>query len=151
MTVEERRKLLERVATLGYDFRLYTGSDVSKNEKLKSVNKGYINYSTQMPSVFANSRINLNITLRSIHTGVPLRVMDILACGGFVLTNYQEEIVELFEENKEIVIYRSLDDCIDKINYYLEHEDKRQAIAEAGKRAVLDRFDYKEGLRNLFE
>ena len=38
--------------------------------------------------MFANSKVNLNITLRNIKTGIPLRALDIMGAGGFLLTNY---------------------------------------------------------------
>ena len=44
-----------------------------------------------MPLVFQNSKINLNITLRSIKNGIPLRAIDIMGAGGFLLTNYQND------------------------------------------------------------
>ncbi len=48
--------------------------------------------------VFYSSKININMTLRSIESGVPLRIIDIMSIGGFVMSNNQEEIPELFEE-----------------------------------------------------
>ncbi len=48
-----------------------------------------------------------------------------------------------------MVIYRGLEDCIDKIKYYLVHDDERRAIASAGKEAVRNRFDCKEQVRKL--
>ena len=146
ITVEERRILLNRIASLPYDFRLYTGSDVSDYPVLNRRNKGYADYYKQMPSVFANSRINLNITLRSIRTGIPLRVVDIMGCGGFVLSNYQKELADLLVEDKEIVLFRSLEECLDKIDYYLSHEEERRTIALAGQRAIIERFSYKKRL-----
>jgi hypothetical protein len=103
-----------------------------------------------MPLVFAGSRINLNISLRSIHSGIPLRVLDIMACGGFVISNWQPEIAEYFEEGKEIVTFRSLEECMEKIAYYLEHEEERKEIAAAGFRKVKERFSYREGLSRVF-
>lgn len=151
VTVEERKCLLGEIAGLGCDFRLYTASDISKVPELKRAYRGYVEYDKIMPLVFKQSRINLNMTLRSIHSGIPLRALDIMGCGGFLLSNYQEELDEYFVEDKEIVIYRSLDDCIDKVRYYLSHEDERKQIAEAGCKAVKDRFDYGKQLEKLLQ
>lgn len=137
VTVLERNRLLGAVSEMeDIDFRLYT------NSKTYIPNKGTVDYKKEMPLVFNQSRINLNISLRSIHSGIPLRVIDIMSCGGFVLTNYQSEIAEFFEDNKEVVIFSSMEECLDKIQYYLEHEDERTAIAEAGLKAVKERFNY---------
>lgn len=169
VTVEERRILLTEIAKrfggktdsekhVGndgrtdqkYDIRLYTGSDTRELPELNALNHGTVDYHTQMPLVFAGSRINLNISLRSIHSGIPLRVLDIMACGGFVLSNWQPEIAESFVDGVEIATFDSLGDCLDKIAYYLIHEDERNQVAAAGQRKVQELFSYQSGLEKLF-
>lgn len=154
VTVEERRMLLSKIAGClrgtEMDFRLYTGSDTRDLPKLHRHNRGRVDYRTQMPLVFAGSRINLNITLRSIHSGIPLRVLDIMACGGFVLTNRQPEIAEHFKDGAEVATYSSLEECVDKVCYYLAHEEERKKIAQAGYKKVKEAFSYREGLLKLF-
>lgn len=169
VTVEERRSLLTEIAKRfgsktesrrnavydgqtdqKFDIRLYTGSDTKGLPELNALNYGTVDYHTQMPLVFAGSRINLNISLRSIHSGIPLRVLDIMACGGFVLSNWQPEIAESFVDGIEIATFDSLGDCLDKIAYYLIHEDERNQVAAAGQRKVQELFSYKSGLEKLF-
>lgn len=154
VTVEERRIILHEIAKrfgVRYRFNLYTASNLQKDSMLKKHNRGIADYYKQMPLVFAGSRINLNVTLRSIHSGIPLRVPDIMACRGFVLTNWQPEIAECFSDGQEVVTFRSAEECLDKITYYLEHEEERQAIAAAGQRSVRERFGYRDGLCRLFD
>lgn len=157
VTVEERRILLEKIVETfrddnggNYDFRLYTGSNTERNTKLNACNHGTIDYYTQMPLVFSGSKINLNISLRSIHSGIPLRVLDIMACGGFVLSNWQPEIAESFAEGVEIAAFSSLEECIEKIGYYLKHEKERKQIAAAGRKKVQEAFSYQKGLGRLW-
>lgn len=149
VTIEERKLLLDEVARLGCNFHLYTSSELKDDKDLMNACKGYADYNKVMPKVFRNSCINLNITLRSIKSGIPLRALDIMGCGGFLLSNYQKELGEYFEENKEIVMFYNLEDCLGKINYYLTHEDERKAIAIAGYKAVRERFDCKKQLEKL--
>lgn len=89
-----------------------------------------------MPIVFQNSKINLNMTLRSIHTGIPLRAMDIMGCGGFLLTNYQEDFLEYFEPNVDYVYYSGQRELLDLADYYLAHEEERIEIARNGYQKV---------------
>ena len=89
---------------------------------------GPVDYYSTMPLVFRHSRINLNITLKSIRTGVPLRCMDIMGSGGFLLTNFQSDLLDLFVPDEDFVFYESETDFIDKIRYYLSHEASRQQI-----------------------
>ena len=56
-----------------------------------------------MPYVFRNSRINLNITLRSIKSGIPLRCMDIYGAGGFLLSNYQTDLFDVIVTDDRLV------------------------------------------------
>lgn len=137
-------------AEKAYDFRLYTNSDTKKIPELDHCNHGTVDYCTQMPLVFSESKINLNISLRSIHSGIPLRVLDIMACGGFVLSNWQPEIEENFAEGEEIVTFNSLEECLAKIAYYLGHEEERKQIALNGQKKVNKIFSYKVGLERLF-
>lgn len=141
----ERRRLLEAAGSVS-TVDLYT---YITQEELKNVIKhNPIAYNTEMPKVFRESKINLNITLRSITSGIPLRVLDILNVGGFCLTNYQPEIAELFEDGKELVMFSSEDDMKTKILYYLEHDEEREEIARNGYEKVkrdfslLDRLSY---------
>ena len=113
---------------------LYSTED---DDRLTGVNKcGPVDYYNQMPLIFNQAKINLNISLKVIQSGIPLRVFDVLACGGFLITNYQQEIAETFEDGKELVIYNDIPDLIAKVNYYLTHEEERKAIARNGYEKV---------------
>lgn len=101
--------------------------------------------------VYEKSKINLNIGLKGIEGGTPLRVLDIMAAGGFVLSSYCEETAELFEENREIVMFKTPEELIEKAAYYLEHEEERKAIAQAGRRKVLSDYTYAKHLRELID
>lgn len=94
--------------------------------------RGGADSNTMMPQIIKCSKINLNLTNRPIKTGLPLRIFDLMACGGFVLSNYQAEIPELFVPDEDIVLYDSIPDMLNKIDYYLTHEDERMTIAQNG-------------------
>ena len=84
------------------------------------------------PYVFKHARINLNITLRSIKSGIPLRAFDILGAGGFLLTNFQADFEDCYVPDEDFVFFESREDLLQKIEYYLTHEDERAAIAWNG-------------------
>lgn len=132
-----------------YQVALYSGD---KDERLKNVNyKGYADYYSVMPAVFANSDINLNISLKTIHTGIPLRVLDIMGCGGFVISNYQQEIPEWFSIGEECVVYESLEDLFEKISFYLQHQAIRERITSAGLLKIKKAFTFEERLKNILK
>lgn len=111
---------------------------------------GSVNYYMEMYKVFQCSRINLNPTLRSIQSGIPLRALDILGCGGFLLSNYQPELAEYFADEQELVLYTSLEDAIEKALFYLDHTDLRTKIAVNGRKTAFQQFSYNKQLASLF-
>ncbi len=125
----ERVRLLNALAAY-FDVDLYT---LSNTEELSCVRRhGGVNSQTEMPLVFHESRINLNITMRPIATGLSLRVFDVCGCGGFLMTNWQEELPEMYEPGVEVDYFTSEEELLEKAGYYLEHEDERKAIALRG-------------------
>ena len=112
---------------------------------------GIAEYTSEMPQVFRHSKINLNFTLRSIVSGAPLRVLDIMACGGFLLSNYQEDMAEMFVPNEEVVLFESEEDMLDKIAYYLEHDKERKEIARAGRERIKRDYNFVETFRKILE
>ena len=91
------------------------------------------------------------MTNRPIRTGLPLRIFDIMGAGGFLLSNYQSEIPELFEIGKELAVYESQEDMLNQIAYYLEHDDIRQEIAKNGQEKVKNLYSYKTRLEKILE
>ena len=103
-----------------------------------------------MPLIFHESDINLNITAKSIRSGLPLRVWDILGSGGFCLTNYQADLPELLQIGEHLDIYSSFDELEEKIHYYLEHPDIRKEIAQNGYDIVKSQHTYPIRLEQMF-
>lgn len=130
-----------------YDTRLYSyqNSEVIKNVKRCRE----VDYLKEMPLVFACSKINLNPTLRIIQTGIPLRAFDIMGAGGFLLSNYQEELLEHFENEKEVAVYESMEDAVAKINFYLCHEELREKIAENGRAKTLKEYSLQDRFERI--
>lgn len=112
---------------------------------------GSCDYYGQMTKVFKASSINLNITLKISQSGIPLRVMDILGAGGFLLSNYQPEIAEYFVDGEDVVMYESIEDALEKAVYYLGHDDLRRQIAQSGHNKAKELFSYEKQLGKIFE
>ena len=129
----ERKHTLDAVSR-HFHIDLYTQSDSSMLPHVQ--NCGIADSERVMPKIFKCSKINLNITLRSIKSGIPQRAFDIMGCGGFLLSNYQPEMAEYFIPGKDLVLYDSVDDLIQKIDYYLSHEEERLQIAKNGYEKV---------------
>lgn len=105
-------------------------------------NHGIVGYYDEAPKVFKKSKINLNITLRSIKNGIPLRAFDIMGAEGFLLSNFQAGFWDLFVPGEDFVYYENKEDLVRKVGYYLKHEDERKAIARNGHEKVAARHTY---------
>ncbi len=101
--------------------------------------RGEADWATDLPKVINASGININVSKIMFETGVGPRLFETLACGGFLLSNRNAGIAELFTDGKDLVFYESLDDLEDKVRYYLEHPGERRDIGEHGRRTVLAR------------
>lgn len=148
VTVNERHNILGKMGEY-FDTVLYTTPGAKEIPGV--CNMGMASYDTKMPRVFRRSKVNLNITLRSILSGIPLRVLDVLAAGGFLLTNYQEEIGEYFQDGKDLVIAYTPEDMVEKCAYYLEHEEVRKEIARSGQERVYEAFAYTRLLPDILK
>ena len=132
----ERIKILNELAD-EFDVHLFTRSDTSSLKGVKL--HGGVSTHKEMPVVFYKSKINLNITIRSIQTGLSQRVWDILGCKGFLLTNYQMEIPEYLEVSKDLECFENEAELKEKVRFYLQNEDKRMEIAVHGYETVKNR------------
>ena len=145
--IERRRALIE--LSKHYRVNVYSNSDVS--DLLRIQYCGSVDYWSEMPKVFRMSKINLNFTIPNIKSGIPLRIWDVLGCGGFLLTNYQAEIPYYFKEGEDLVCFDSLEDLCEKVGYYLEHEEERKRIAWNGYRTVREKHSYIERIRTILD
>lgn len=145
VAVIERRRLLTLLGEK-FNVNLYTGSDSSK---IPVKNCGLVKSLEEMPLVFRDAKINLNFTLKSIRTGIPQRVFDVLGCGGFLITNYQQEIAELLPN--DLVMFGGDEELLVLTEYYLVHENERKEIAREGLADVMKNHTIELRMVNMFE
>lgn len=146
ITSTERIELLTAIGER-FSYDLYT-----PNETITlpgCINHGPVDYYDMAPYVFKHARINLNITLRSIKSGIPLRAFDILGAGGFLLSNYQADFGDCYVPDEDFVFFESKEDLLRKIGYYLAHEDERATIAQNGFRKTASQHTYKHRIEEI--
>ena len=148
LTARERICYLQSLAQ-HHSLTLFSGS--SKSLCPAADHGGYISYEETMPYVFRHSKINLNISLRSITSGIPLRAIDILASGGFLLTNDQPELSNFLINGEDYIGYHNQEDLLAKVDYFLSHEKERKEISYQGYKHAKLQFTYDNLLSKLLK
>lgn len=144
----ERTRLLSAVSE-HHSLKLYTHNPTPQLPK--AYNMGPIDYYDVMPYVFHCSKINLNISLRSIRSGIPLRAFDIIGCGGFLLSNYQADFADCFVAGEDFDFYEDENDLLNKLDYYLSHDSIRAEIAANGQRKLTEQHTFLHRIRQMLE
>jgi len=82
---------------------------------------------------------------------IKARNFEIPGCGGFLLTGLAEDLECYYEVNKEIACFHSVEELVDKAQYYLRNEDERAAIANAGRQRTLREHTYVHRFNEVFQ
>ena len=146
VAAEQRSRAL-RLLSGKHRVAIYSNSNTKELIGLEKC--GTVDYWTEMPRVFHGSKINLNLTIPDIKSGIPLRVFDVLGSGGFLLTNFQAEMPACFEIGKDLVCFESPEEMAEKCDYYLRHEEERIAIAQHGHETVKNKHQLKQRLQRM--
>ena len=146
VTEKERIQLLGTLSNY-YNVDLYTYGETKFLPKVN--NKGTVSSERYQKVVFYLSKINLNITSKPIMSGLSLRVWDIMGSGGFLMSNYQEEIEDYFVIGEDLEVFSSEEELVDKVGYYLEHDDIREKIAKSGYEKVRKYHSYDERIKQM--
>lgn len=97
---------------------------------------------------FCKSKIVLNIAMKE---DLNMRCFEAMGSGSFLLTDWVPHIDEIFEDGKHLVLYRSLDEAVDKANYYLAHDSEREKIAQAGFEEVMAKHTIDHRVKKILE
>jgi GT2 family glycosyltransferase/tetratricopeptide (TPR) repeat protein/2-polyprenyl-3-methyl-5-hydroxy-6-metoxy-1,4-benzoquinol methylase len=98
-------------------------------------------YLDAMARVYSASKIVFN---RSLRNDLNMRVFEALACGSLLVTNDLAENGQagMFQDGVHLATYRDAEELLEKIGYYLAHENERELIAAAGRRLAVERHSY---------
>jgi spore maturation protein CgeB len=95
--------------------------------------------------LYQRSKIGINVHNRGDYTVGSYRMFDLPGNGVMQISDGGKFLDSFFRVGEEIVSYRDADDLIDKIHYYLKHDDERRRIALNGYRRVMK--DHRIGQR----
>lgn len=113
-------------------------------EIYKNCYRGFLETEKDMAKVYSGSKINLNITMDQGVSSMNYRVLEVLASGGFLLTDYKQDTAEYFEQDKNLVYYKDSSQLIENISKYLKNNDLRDQITENGNKKVLKHHTFRQ-------
>lgn len=101
--------------------------------------KGEIPKSEDLPELYSSSKINLCINSRT-KSLTDMQVFEVLASGGFLITNEREDLEKYFEQSRNLETFIDAADLIDKIDFYLKNMDITQRVAQLGRFEVIKNY-----------
>lgn len=78
------------------------------------------------------------------------RPFELAGCRAFVLSGHSEDVGRYYKEGEEIALYKSIDELVEKVCYYLPKEKKREAIAERAYERTMREHTYEKRFNEIF-
>ncbi|MGE5329736.1 MAG: glycosyltransferase [Deltaproteobacteria bacterium] len=121
------------------------------NFRLKPYIKNPV-FGLDMFQVLKDSKITLNIHADSSpEYASNMRLWEATGVGTCLITDWRKNLNELFIPDKEIVTYKSVDECVEKVKWLLEHPAECQEIAKAGQARTLKEHTFSQRAIELDE
>jgi spore maturation protein CgeB len=152
----------EKVSIFSYERHFRRSVDEIKEKHLlteeeldiyKNSWKGFIKKEEDLAKIYNSSKININITEQG-KSSLNYRVFEVLASGGFLLTDKREDNSKFFDETRHFEEYENAEDLIDKIDFYMKNLNIAQRFAQLGRLECYEKHNYvlraKTILKNLY-
>ncbi len=143
-TRRRRHALADALVPLGMQLRGDNGW-----ENAFTLAGGGVHYEQELATFYRDCPININTTSIQMLTAVNQRVFDCPAAGGFLLTDAQASLDELFDVESETARYGSLDECRELLLHFQKHPQQRRAITERARKRILGEHTYAHRLERI--
>lgn len=141
----ERKQLIDSLT----DFNIDVYGETHRSVNCKNLTLHGKVLKEELSRVYSNSKINLCCT--QWPTACHQRVFQAAASRSFILHESKKDVESLFSPGNEIVLYESLEELPELINYYLKHDASREKIADAAYRRFLAEHQPKDRITKIFE
>jgi spore maturation protein CgeB len=149
---DSRVRLLEHLCRCA-NIKIYgTGVDYLPKESLIRQHHHGEAWGVDMYQLLFDSKITVNHHIEMAKSYANnLRLFEATGVGTLLVTDWKENLHELFEPGKEVVFYRTPDECAEAVQYYLEHDEEREAIARGGQKRTLRDHTYCQRMPELVD
>jgi spore maturation protein CgeB len=147
-----RLALLEVLCDKFEQIRIW-GQNIDHLSFTSPIRKCYVGqaWGREMYQILRNSKITLNHHGDIAPYANNARLYEATGVGTLLITDWKRNLPEMFEPGKELVAYRTPEECAELIQYYLEHDDEREAIAHAGQERTLREHTYYKRMQELVD
>lgn len=106
-------------------------------------------WGAEMYQILQSSNVTLNHHGNVAPYANNMRLFEATGVGAFLLTDWKSNLSDMFDIGKELVAYRTVEECAELIRYYLAHDEEREAIARAGQTRTLRDHTYAHRMQEL--
>ncbi|GBD02914.1 Spore protein YkvP [bacterium HR19] len=141
-----RKKLIEEISKDRYfdnKLHIFSQSYYAMSENLRKFYRGKA-FGLEYYLIISKSKIVINHHGDILPWAHNLRLFETTGIGSFLITDNLPDISELFLPEKEIETFSDTQECIEKIKFYLEKEEKRKEIARSGQMRTLKEHTYEK-------
>ena len=160
ITKKSRQVFLEALIARGYNVEVYgkgsKNGSLSFEKMIEIFNRSKINlnFSDTVDERDFNSATNTDYSMvpniMRYMTQLKGRSIEIAMCEGFTLSQYAVGIEELFAQD-EIALFYDIEDLITQVDYFLQHDEIRQDMAQKAYKKATSTYDTTLAFRKIFD
>jgi spore maturation protein CgeB len=125
--------------------------DMLKLNKLLKGNRGQA-FGQDMYQLLSDSRITLNSHIDAAgEYAANIRLFEATGVGTCLVTDWKKNMPELFDIDKEVVVYKSIEECVEKVKWLLNNKAECKKIAEAGQKKTREKYAFKSSVLRFFD
>lgn len=107
-------------------------------------------WGTKMYQIYSDAKICVNRHIETAENYANnMRLYEATGMGAMIITEKRENLSDLFEPGKEVETYETKEELLEKIHYYLAHDNERRKIAQAGQARTLQDHTYRKRMAEL--
>lgn len=149
-----RQALADWLLAAGYENIKLWGNGWKNDSKYVKYAMGPAENGETLSKIYQSSKI---VVGNNFHASAAARAWESMLSGAFYMSNYippERDAVDIrmiMKEDEELVIFHGKEDFLNKVEYYLTHEEERIRMAEIGQKAALERMTYDILMKRVVE
>ncbi|MBL7647816.1 MAG: glycosyltransferase [Candidatus Hydrogenedentes bacterium] len=108
-----------------------------------------LGYNEELAPFYRDCRVNLNSTSIQMTSAVNQRVFDCPGAGGFLLTDNQASLAELFDVESEVAVYNTLEEAREQLRWFAGRPEARKEIVARARKRILGEHTYRHRLEEI--